>query len=186
MSLITIIIIAIGLSVDSFAVSVANGLSIRGLTVKKTLLISFSLAFFQALMPLLGWYAGVGVESYVKDYDHWFAFVLLALLGGKMIYDAVGAKEECKTFDLKASVLLGQSLATSIDAFAVGISFALLKLSISTPVIIIGVVTFFASIIGLRIGKYLGDKSGRMIEIFGGFVLFFIGLKILLEHTVFM
>lgn len=185
MSIITLIVIAIGLSVDSFAVSVSNGLSISNLTVKKTILISSCLAFFQGLMPLLGWFVGVGIESYVKNYDHWFAFVLLFFLGGKMIYDVVMGDDDSKNFVLKPSVLLGQSLATSIDAFAVGISFALLKLSISTPVIIIGVITFFASVIGLRLGKYLGKRSSKFIEIIGGLVLIFIGTKILLEHTLF-
>jgi len=185
MDIITIILIAVGLSMDSFAVSVTNGLTINDLNVRKILTISFSLAFFQSLFPLLGWLAGIGIEKYIREFDHWIAFLLLLFIGGKMIYEGFqknGIKEKS---ELKILTLIGQSIATSIDAFAVGISFAFLNLSITTPVLLIGIVTFIASIIGLHIGKYLGKKIGKSVEIFGGIVLIGIGVKILVEHLYF-
>jgi len=183
MDFLYIILIAIGLSMDSFAVSITNGLTIQGLNVKRVLTISFSLAFFQAIMPLIGWFVGIGVESYIKDFDHWVAFVLLAFIGIKMIYEGFSDDEEkCSDTELKILTLLGQSVATSIDAFAVGISFAILKLEIITPVFIIGFVTFIISLFGLQLGKILGRKLGHSVEIFGGIVLLGIGIKILIEH----
>jgi len=185
MDIISIILIAIGLSMDSFAVSVTNGLTIKDLNVKRILTISFSLAIFQALMPLIGWFSGIGIEKYIKEFDHWIAFLLLSFIGIKMIYEGLKKKEILKDEELKILTLIGQSFATSIDAFAVGISFALLNLSIVTPVLIIGLITFVVSLIGLQLGKYFGKKIGKSVEILGGIVLFGIGLKILIEHLYF-
>ena len=185
MDIISIILIAIGLSMDSFAVSVSNGLTITNLNVKRILTISFSLAIFQALMPLIGWFAGIGVEKYIKEFDHWIAFFLLSFIGVKMIYEGLQKNDEAKDAELKILTLIGQSIATSIDAFAIGISFAILNLSIVTPVLIIGLITFIVSIIGIQIGKYFGKRIGKSVEIFGGIVLFGIGLKILIEHLYF-
>lgn len=182
MDLIIIILIALGLSIDSFAVSVANGLSIQNISIKDKLKIASSLAIFQALMPLLGWYAGIGVADYIKLFDHWIAFVLLSIIGIKMIYESFNGSEEAKNRKLNNSTLIAQSIATSIDAFAVGISFALLGTKIFLPVIIIGIITFIASIIGLQIGKIMGARFSKYIEVFGGLVLIGIGLKILIEH----
>ncbi len=182
MDFITLILIAIGLSMDSFAVSLANGLTIKDLNAKRILLISFSLAFFQSLMPLIGWFAGVGVEKHIREFDHWIAFFLLLLIGGKMIYEALQKSGHEKNTELKMMKLVAQSLATSIDAFAVGISFALLNLSIIKPILLIGLVTFLLSIIGLQLGKYFGRKIGKSVEIFGGVVLIGIGVKILIQH----
>ncbi len=185
MDLLSIILIAIGLSMDSFAVSVTNGLTIKDLNVKKVLLISFSLAFFQAMMPLIGWFAGIGIEESIKEYDHWIAFGLLSFIGVKMIYEGLQKDKSEKDIELKILTLIGQSFATSIDAFAVGISFAFLSLSIVTPVLVIGLVTFMASIIGLQLGKYIGKRAGKSVEILGGIVLLGIGFKILMEHLYF-
>ncbi len=185
MDTLSIVLIAFALSMDSFAVSVANGLTIRNLNLKRVLIISFSLAFFQALMPLIGWLAGIGINEQIKEYDHWVAFALLSFVGGKMIYEGLTKNEEEKDTELKILTLLSQSIATSIDAFAVGISFALLNLSIVAPVAIIGTVTFGVSLMGLYLGKFFGKKLGRSVEIIGGIVLFGIGLKILLEHLCF-
>ncbi len=185
MEIFSIIIIAIGLSMDSFAVSVINGLTIKELNAKRILLISFSLAFFQALMPLIGWFAGIGIEKHIKEYDHWIAFLLLTFIGVKMIYEGLKKNDAEKDTELKILTLIGQSFATSIDAFAVGISFAFLNLSIITPVLIIGLITFVVSIIGLQLGKCFGKKIGKSVEIFGGMVLIGIGLKILIEHLYF-
>ena len=185
MDTISIILIAIGLSMDSFAVSVTNGLTIRELNVKRILIISFSFAVFQAFMPLIGWFAGIGIEKYIKELDHWIAFTLLSFIGTKMIYDGFKKNNNKKDSELKILTLIGQSFATSIDAFAIGISFALLNLSIVTPVVIIGLITFGFSLIGLYLGKYFGKKIGKSAEIFGGIVIIGIGLKIIIEHIYF-
>lgn len=182
MSLYVIILIAIGLSMDSFAVSVSNGLIIKNLNIKKALLIAFSLAFFQALMPLIGWFAGIGVQKYIKEFDHWIAFIFLSFIGIKMIMDGSRKENDSIVSELNILTLLAQSLATSIDALIIGISFALLNLPIIKPVIIIGIITFLASILGLQLGKYVGKKIGQYVGIIGGLVLIGIGVKILIEH----
>jgi putative Mn2+ efflux pump MntP len=185
MDFLTIIIIAVGLSMDSFAVSIANGISIKDLNIKKSILIASSLAIFQGGMPLLGWLCGIGVEEYIREIDHWTAFILLSIIGSKMLYEAITDSEEEKIKTLKLSSLIAQSIATSIDAFAVGISFAFLNSPISFPVIMITLVTFLFSIIGLKIGKTMGSKLGKSVEFFGGLVLIAIGIKILIEHLYF-
>lgn len=181
----SIVLIAFALSMDSFAVSVANGLTIKKLNLKKILIIASALAFFQALMPLLGWLLGIGVNDYIKEFDHWIAFVLLSFIGGKMIYEGLTKNENEKETELKILTLFSQSIATSIDALAVGISFACLNLSITTPVAIIGVVTFGVALTGLYLGKFFGKKLGKSVEVIGGIVLIGIGLKILVEHLFF-
>ena len=185
METISIILIAIGLSMDSFAVSVTNGLTIANLTIRKILTISFSLALFQGLMPLLGWYAGMGIERYIQEIDHWVAFVLLGIIGIKMIYEGLNKSENANVSELNPMTLLTQSLATSIDAFVVGISFALLGWAIIKPILIIGVTTLIFSLIGLQVGQYLGRKAGKSATIIGGLVLIGIGTKILIEHLYF-
>ena len=186
MDTLSIILIAVGLSMDSFAVSITNGLTITNLTLNKVLTIAFSLSIFQATMPLLGWIAGGSVEKFIKQFDHWIAFFLLLFIGGKMIYDGISEKtEDSQEYDLKFSTLITQSIATSIDAFAVGISFAVLNLQITTPILIIGLVTFIASIMGLLLGKKFGDRLGESAEIIGGLGLIAIGSKILIEHIYF-
>lgn len=182
MDIFTVFLIAIGLSMDSFAVSVSNGLSIKNLKFEQAFVIALSLAFFQALLPLLGWLAGVGVEQYVKEFDHWIAFVLLSMIGLKMIYEGLQKNIVEQREKIGVLRLLGQSLATSIDAFVVGISFAFLNISIIKPILVIGFVTLFLSLVGLRLGKYLGSKIGQSVEILGGIVLIGIGVKILIEH----
>lgn len=185
MDFLTILLIAIGLSMDSFAVSIANGLSLNNLSAKKSILIASSLAIFQAGMPLLGWLAGIGVEKYIREIDHWTAFLLLSIIGAKMLYEAINDNDEEKIKELKFSSLIAQSIATSIDAFAVGISFAFLNTSIMFPVFMIGIVTFGFSLLGLKIGKLFGNKLGKSVEFLGGIVLIGIGVKILIEHLYF-
>jgi putative Mn2+ efflux pump MntP len=185
MGIVTIVIIAIGLSMDSFAVSVCNGLTIKKLTLKKKCFISFLMALFQGVMPLIGWLAGTGVEKYIKEIDHWVAFVLLFVIGAKMIYEGLQEKELGRQRELKIGLVFMQSMATSIDALAVGISFAFLDIVITTSVLIIFITTFIFSLIGLYIGKYAGKYISSYVEIFGGTVLIGIGIKILLEHLYF-
>ncbi len=185
MDTLSIILIAIGLSMDSFAVSITNGLTIRELNTKRILFISLSFATFQALMPLIGWFAGMGVEKYIKEIDHWIAFLLLSFIGIKMIYEGLKKTNAERDTEMKILTVFGQSFATSIDAFAIGISFAILDLEIVTPILIIGLVTFIFSLAGLQLGKYFGKKLGKSFEILGGLVLIGIGLKILIEHLYF-
>jgi manganese efflux pump family protein len=190
MEIVTLFLLALGLSFDSFAVSVSSGLILPGIRFYKACIIAFSLAFFQALMPLLGWMAGLTVRDELAQFDHWIAFGLLALLGIKMIYESLKPEEHRNGFNpLKPAVLLTISLATSIDALIVGVSFAFLETpdipAILIPVIIIGSVTFIMSMLGILFGKKAGAKLGKRMEMLGGIILIGIGLKILTEHLLF-
>ena len=167
---------------DSFSVSLVNGCTIKKLNTHRVLSISLIFAFFQALMPVLGWLAGLSVEKYIKEIDHWIAFLLLSVIGFKMIEE--GVRKDCPSPSSVLSIkrLLGQSFATSIDAFAVGISFSLLELSLITPIMIIGIVTFAFSLSGLLLGKFCSRILGRRSHVIGGLILLGIGIKILCEH----
>jgi putative Mn2+ efflux pump MntP len=184
MGFITLIFIAIGLSVDSFAVSVSCGLMMCEITFWKATRIAISLASVQALLFLLGWLIGMRIASLVKTFDHWIAFGLLALIGGKMIMESFKHSEEKKpAFNpLDPKILFGISLATSIDALIVGIGYALISLNLYIATFTIGFTTFLFSMLGILFGKKTGLKFGKKIEILGGVILFLIGLKILLEH----
>jgi len=183
MNFITIIIIAIGLSMDSFAVSIANGLIIKKLSFYKALSISLTLGIFHIIMPLTGWLLGSKLNILIHNFDHWLAFLLLSFIGGKMIYESLNSKQEPKTLKLKTFII--QSFATSIDALAVGLSFAILDMNIISPILIIGLTCFLFSFLGLYIGKFIGDKLGSTVELFGGLILIGIGTKILIEHLFF-
>lgn len=183
MDLLTIFLIATGLSMDSFAVSLSNGFVIKELNIIKAAKIAFFFSIFQALMLLTGWGAGSGFEKYITEIDHWIAFILLSFLGLKMIYS--GFKKNIFSTNinqLKFITMIIQSFATSIDALAIGVSFAFLKISILSPVLIVGFVTFFFSMAGLYLGKKFGKTLGNIAEITGGLILIGIGLKILIEH----
>ncbi len=185
MEILTIFLIAIGLCFDSFAVSVSTGLIIKDIKISQTLKVATFLGFFQALMPFLGWLVGKKLKEYIANFDHWIAFALLLIIGGKMIFESMKNEEE-KTFNpLKIIVLIGISIATSIDAFVVGITFGLLNISILLAVLIIGFVTFSVGILGIYIGRKTGNRFGNKMEIFGGIVLILIGIKILIEHLFF-
>jgi putative Mn2+ efflux pump MntP len=182
MDLITIIAIAVGLSIDAFAVSITGGASIRPLHFRHALRIALAFGFFQALMPVLGWLAGVTLESYISDYDHWVAFGLLALIGGRMIHNSFTEHKEETPDILRVAILLMLAIATSIDALAVGISFALLDVSIIKPILIIGIITFSLSLVGVYTGNRLGGFFEKRLEMAGGIILILIGLRILWEH----
>lgn len=185
MDLITIILIAIGLSMDSLAVSIASGVTIKYFKLKNVFKIAIFLAMFQGLMPVVGWAAGIGFKQYIESYDHWIAFLLLSFLGVKMIVDGNKEDEKNPCNPLKMAVLIGLSIATSIDALAVGVSFAFLNISIITPVLIIGLTTFLVSVSGLYLGIKIGAKYDFKIELIGGIILIGIGIKILIEHIFF-
>ncbi|MFA7711030.1 MAG: manganese efflux pump MntP family protein [Candidatus Neomarinimicrobiota bacterium] len=183
MDLISIVLIAIGLAMDAFAVSITCGLAIQPHNKRKFLKVPLAFGGFQALMPLIGWLAGQSLQRYIVDFDHWIAFGLLTYIGVRMIYNSLSKKDCPPEFDPSNNqVLLGLSVATSIDALAVGITFAFLNIKIIIPVIIIGLVTFFISFFGIIIGKRVGCYLGKKVEVCGGIVLIGIGLKILLEH----
>ncbi|MEN8223196.1 MAG: manganese efflux pump MntP family protein [Acidobacteriota bacterium] len=182
MDILTMIFIAAGLSMDSFAVSVVNGFSIKNIRMKNMLLIAASFTVFQTIMPVLGWFAGGTIEGYIRNTDHWIAFILLFYLGSRMIYNSSKESGSVIRKEIRVPEIITQSFATSIDALAVGLSLAVLNVQIVLPVLIIGLTTFFFSIAGLNIGKYSGKKFKRGSEIIGGIILILIGVKILIEH----
>jgi len=186
MDFITIVVIAVALAMDAFAVSIASGAAYKQLHVKHTLRMAVFFGGFQAFMPLIGALAGLSFREYIADYDHWVAFVILAAVGGKMIYESFKITEAEKNYSpSNILVLLALSVATSIDALAIGITLSLVAASIVTAVIVIGLVTFLLSYLGVILGKKFGHIFENKIEIVGGLVLIALGVKILLEHTVF-
>jgi len=168
---------------DAFAVSVGLGIKHPNYRTAYALKVAFMFGFFQALMPLIGWLLGAQFRGFIAVYDHWVIFILLAVIGTKMIYEAVKGTEDIKCINCESfKLLLLLSLATSIDALAAGFSFAFLSSSILMPALIIGLVTFVISFIGAALGDKIGSKFKASAEIVGGSVLFLIGLNILLKH----
>jgi len=183
MEILTVLFLAIGLSFDSFAVSVCSGLNLPHIRFFQATKIAIFLAIFQAFMPLVGWLVGNSIKSLIEPVDHWIAFGLLSLIGGKMIIESFINTEEREIKNpLHIRVILLLSLATSIDALAVGFSFATLLEKILLAVFIIGAVTFLASMLGILLGKKTGPKINKYAEIFGGLILIIIGSKILIQH----
>lgn len=183
MGFIELLLIAVGLSMDAFAVSLCKGLNMRKLNYRHAAVIALFFGGFQALMPLIGWFLGSQFEQYITSFDHWIAFGLLAFIGGKMIYDSTKDEEEDKQSSrLDFKELLIMAVATSIDALAVGITFAFLGTDIVPAVTLIGCVTFVISFAGVALGNHFGAKYKSRAELAGGVVLVLIGLKILLEH----
>jgi len=183
MDFLTVLILAIALSMDAFTVSVCGGMTIRDLKLSQSMKISLCFGGFQALMPVLGWLAGLSMSRFVSGIDHWIAFTLLGLIGGKMIYDAWQG-DDCidENQFLNNWVLLSLGVATSIDAFAVGLTFAFLKGAIWSSSAIIGLVTFGICLIGVRLGERFGGLVKQHIGALGGIILIGIGLKILIQH----
>ena len=176
-----LLLIAVGLSMDAFAESVCKGLSVKKLEPKHALLVGLYFGGFQALMPVLGWLLGSRFETMITSVDHWVAFVLLALIGGNMIRESFSKEEELNDdFGVRTMLLL--ALATSIDALAVGITFAFLSVRILPAAGTIGVTTFLLSVVGIYIGRAFGARWKSRAELAGGVILVLIGLKILLEH----
>jgi putative Mn2+ efflux pump MntP len=186
MELITIIVIAVGLALDAFVVSIVSGGTYRQLHVKHALRMAVFFGAFQAFMPLIGSLAGLSFRDYITDYDHWIAFALLAAVGVKMIYESFKIKSVEENPDpSNVFVLLVLSVATSIDALAVGITLSIITSSIIAAAAIIGLITFALSYAGVLIGKKFGHFFENRIEAFGGLVLIGIGVKILCEHLFF-
>lgn len=188
MGLIEIILTGIGLAMDAFAVSITNGVTVNILSVATAIKICGAYGLFQAMMPVLGWLIGINFEKYVNTFDHWIAFGVLSFIGINMILesrkkdDTVCLPENIRKESLSNGKLLALAIATSIDAFSVGVSFAFLQVSIFKPVIIIGLITFAICMIGIEVGKRCLMVFKSRAEILGGVILIIIGLKILVEH----
>ncbi|NBH74537.1 manganese efflux pump MntP family protein [Rodentibacter pneumotropicus] len=176
-------IIALGLSMDAFAVSISKGLAMRSFRWKQAVIIALCFGCFQAIMPLIGYVLGSQFSKIIQEWDHWFAFILLLLIGANMIREGFTEEEREPVSEIiNVKRLLSLGLATSVDALAVGISFAFLHVNIIQAVWIIGITTFVISFIGVKSGHFLGRKFKSKAEIFGGLVIIIMGIKILFEH----
>ncbi|MGX4600627.1 manganese efflux pump MntP [Faecalimicrobium sp. JNUCC 81] len=188
MSFISILLTAFALSMDAFAVSVTKGITLKNINMKISLKVALFFGLFQGIMPFLGWAAGIRFESYITSIDHWIAFFLLSFIGLKMIFDAreddkqVSYDTRCIN-DLNNKELIVLSIATSIDALAIGVSFAFLNIDIIPICLSIGIITFLMCFIGVLIGKKIGNVFKGYAQIAGGIILILIGLNILNEHT---
>lgn len=180
MELWELFLLAVGLSMDAFAVSICKGLSVKKATVKEAATAGIYFGGFQALMPILGYFLGVSFQNLIANIDHWIAFILLSLIGVQMIRESKGEENVNSSFGIKEMIPL--AVATSIDALAVGVTFAFLKVEIMSAVGMIGCVTFLFSAVGIWIGNLFGKRYKTRAEIMGGIILILIGLKILIEH----
>jgi len=181
----TTVLIALSLAMDAFSVSVTHGLGNKYFKPTNALKLGISFGLFQAIMPVFGWLAGVSIMDLISGFDHWIALGLLCFIGGRMIYESTKKGAEKLINSLTIGTLLMLSIATSIDALAVGMSLSFLNVPIVTPAIIIGVVTFSLSFVGVYLGNHFGHFLGKKVEVLGGVILIAIGLRILLEHTAF-
>lgn len=170
---------------DAFAVAIASSVSLGRVSGRQTFRLAFHFGFFQAMMPVLGWFAGLSVARYIESWDHWVAFGLLAIIGGKAVMGALQEEDEDvpKADPTRGLMLVTLSVATSLDALAVGLSFAMLKIRIWWPAVIIGLVAGAFTTVGMQIGSRLGARFGRRMEVAGGLVLIGIGLKIVADHV---
>lgn len=182
MSFVELLLIAIGLSMDAFSVSICKGLTTKKFSWRMALVCGLWFGFFQALMPIIGYFLGAQFQEMIEAYDHWIAFGLLFLIGANMIREAVWGKEESQDGSLGFKTMLLLAIATSIDALAVGVSFACIRVKLWSSVIVIGLTTFAFSVLGVKIGNVFGSKYEKSAGIIGGIMLIIIGLKILLEH----
>jgi putative Mn2+ efflux pump MntP len=179
---ITTLLIATALAMDSFSVALANGLATKSFNISKGVMIGSFFGFFQAIMPVIGWYAGVHILDLISEIDHWVAFALLAVIGSRMIYESTKNDSEKIVSSLTIRVLLILSIATSIDALAVGLSIYVLEISIISLAVATGIITFTLSFFGVYIGGKFGHILQNKVEPLGGVILIIIGLRILLEH----
>jgi putative Mn2+ efflux pump MntP len=184
MNLLTIIGIALGLAMDAFAVSIAVGSNLPRVTFRHFFRLSFHFGLFQFMMPIIGWYGGTKIARFIEHFDHWVAFGLLLFIGGKMIYESFGEKESISNISdpTRRWSLIMLSIATSIDAFAVGLSIAMLNYEIWFASVIIGIVAALLTSLGMLFGRQLGGRFGKRMELVGGLILIGIGLKIVFGH----
>jgi len=182
MTFFELLLIAIGLSMDAFSVSICKGLTTKEFSWRMALVCGLWFGFFQALMPIIGYFLGAQFREMIEAYDHWIAFGLLFLIGANMIREAVWGKEEEQDGSLGFKTMILLAIATSIDALAVGVSFACIQVKLWSSVLIIGITTFLFSVLGVKIGNVFGSKYEKSASVVGGIILILIGLKILLEH----
>lgn len=184
MGIFELLLLSIGLGMDAFAVSVCKGISMKKMDWKKACIVGLYFGGFQALMPVIGYFLGTSFQSIITNIDHWVAFVLLGIIGGKMIQEAFQKDndEEEYSSDVSVKTMLILSVATSIDALAVGITFAFLNVNLLLAITFIGLITFLLSVVGTKIGNRFGDKYKGKAEFIGGIILILIGFKILFEH----
>ena len=182
MGIIELSFIALGLSMDAFAVAVCKGLAFGKFTVKKASIVALYFGVFQGVMPLIGYWLGASFQETISSVDHWVAFILLGIIGGNMIREACKTEEETQDASLDIKTMLGLAIATSIDALAVGITFGVMKVQIIPAITLIGATTFILSFVGVRLGSSVGGKYQKRAELAGGIVLVLIGTKTLLEH----
>jgi putative Mn2+ efflux pump MntP len=182
LGIIEIILLAIGLSMDAFAVAICKGLAMDKVSIKKVAIVGAWFGGFQALMPLIGFLLGVSFKDYIVAIDHWISFVLLGLIGFNMIKESLSKDEDEENSSLAFKLMLVLAVATSIDALAVGVTFAFLQVNVILAVIIIGITTFILSSIGVKIGNVFGARYKSKAEFAGGLILILLGVKILLEH----
>lgn len=186
MSIIEIALIGVGLAMDAFAVSICKGLAMRRMNYKKAIIIAAFFGVFQALMPALGYVLGTTFANKIAAIDHWIAFILLALIGENMIKEALSSDDdECQDDSLRLGDLIMLSIATSIDALAVGITFAFFNVSLLLSVSMIGIITFIICVIGVKVGNVFGEKYKSKAELAGGLILIVMGAKILIDHLFF-
>ena len=186
MSIIEIALIGVGLAMDAFAVSICKGLAMRRMNYKKAIIIAAFFGVFQALMPALGYVLGTTFDNKIAAIDHWIAFILLALIGANMIKEALSSDDdECQDDSLRLGDLIMLSIATSIDALAVGITFAFFNVSLLLSVSMIGIITFIICVIGVKVGNVFGEKYKSKAELAGGLILIVMGAKILIDHLFF-
>ncbi len=182
MNIIEIAVIGVGLAMDALAVSICKGLSMKNLNWKHAIIIASYFGIFQALMPILGYLLGSTFNSFVESVDHWITFGLLTIIGINMIKDSFDDENEKRNDNIDVKTMLLLAIATSIDALAVGITFAFYNVNLTVAISIIGIITFLLSFLGVELGKKFGDKFQNKAEKMGGCILIIIGLKILLEH----
>ena len=182
LTIIELIFLSIGLAMDAFAIAVCKGLSIKKMSWKNAVIIGLYFGIFQALMPLLGYILGVNFQSRITNIDHWIAFILLVGIGVNMTKEAFSNEKEETSDSIKFKDMVILGIATSIDALAIGVTFAFLKVDIIISISIIGIITFILSIIGVKIGNVFGIKYEKGAQLVGGFILIFLGMKILIEH----
>lgn len=182
MGVIELLFVSFGLSLDSFAVSICKGLSMKKYDIKKGLIISLYFMIFHILMTLIGFILGISFEKFITDIDHWIAFGLLSIIGLNMIKEALSLDENKINDKIDFKTMLPLALATSIDTLALGITFAFLKVNILLALLLIGIIIFTMSIIGFNIGNKFGNKYEKTAQIMGGFILILLGIKILIEH----
>ena len=182
MGIIELILLSIGLGMDAFAVSICKGISMKKMDWKKACIIGLYFGGFQAIMPIIGYFLGSTFESFITSFDHWVAFILLVIIGGNMVKESFSKEKENINDDVNFKSMIILAIATSIDALAVGITFAFFKVNLILAITLIGIITFALSVIGTKVGNRFGDKYENKAAFIGGVILILLGIKILLEH----